>query len=85
VKHFRKREWLEAIKATDPHPELTRIYTSRFGPEDVVIWEHEFENVSQVDEYWKEWASQMDMGEWRIKFEEMIEQNISNEIWNLVE
>jgi hypothetical protein len=85
VKHFFMREWIEVIKAADPHPESTRIYTSRYGPEDVAIWDHEFENVAQIDEYWKEWLSGLDKAEFRQKLEEMIEQNISNEIWNLVE
>ena len=85
LKHFRKREWIQAIQATDPHPERTRIYTSRFGPEDVVLWAHEFDDLSQIDAYWKEWMSGVDMGEWRRKFEEATEENISNEIWTMVE
>ena len=88
VKPGRGPEVIEMLKAEDErtgYTDKTRIYTSNIGPVHTMIYEIEFENLSELEESWTEWWSLPETPAFMEKWNELIETGGSSETWTLVE
>jgi hypothetical protein len=67
----------------DPHG--SRIYTSYIGPFDVVVYELEVENLTELDAYWAAWWSSPETAAFMEKWNALVVSGGGSEIWTLVE
>ena len=89
IKHGKLKEAVELVKAESNRagkPNIpARIYSSNISPSSTLVFEQEFETSAQNDKYWEDyWAedSQEAKAFWN-KWPELVERQISIEVWNL--
>jgi hypothetical protein len=66
-------------------PDATRICTAYAGPTGVMIIEHEFSDIGELDQYWKTWFADPESAAFREAFGKLTKPGGANEIWNLHE
>jgi hypothetical protein len=62
---------------------IGRVYSSRFGPTDVIVWEENFDSVEDHDRLWAELGGTPETKAWFQKWFELVELGGSQEVWNL--
>lgn len=62
-----------------------RGYTSRIGPQETVVGEHEFESLAEMEKSWAEWNARPDTPAFTEKWLALMETGGTTEIWDLVD
>ena len=66
-------------------PHARRIYSSNIGPFDRLVFEAEFENLADYEEFWAEWSASPEGDAFVEKWETLVKSGGMNEIWTLEE
>jgi hypothetical protein len=76
---------VEVVKLSKAEIERTRskatVYTAYFGPNDVVVFDFEFESLEAYQKFWNEWFASPEGDEFMKKFNTLVESGGSNELW----
>jgi hypothetical protein len=77
----------EVVKLSKAEIERTgskaTVYTPYFGPNDVVVFDFEFESIEASEKYWDEWFASPEGDQFMKKFNTLVESGGSNELWNV--
>ena len=60
-----------------------RIYRTRFGQGQRVMWEKEFQDLAELEEFWDDLQAQPEFQEFLSEFNELIDSVVSHDIWTL--
>jgi hypothetical protein len=75
----------EVVKLSKAEIERTgskaTVYTPYFGPNDVVVFDFEFESLEAYRKFWNEWFASPEADEFMKKFNTLVESGGSNELW----
>ena len=86
VKKGCMQEAVALCKSFDESAGITcRTYTSRIGPDDTLVRDHEFESLAEMERFWKEWSAKPDSVGLREKGRAVTERGGTTEIWDLVD
>ena len=83
--------WDEALALTGAEisrvsfPHARRLYSSNIGPFDQLVFEAEFENLAEYEEFWAEYSASPEGAAFNEKFDTLLKSGGTNEIWTLEE
>ena len=67
-------------------PKTMRIYKGNIGPQDnTLVFEIEFENLTDLDQFWAEWFALPETGAFLEKWNTLGKPGAVNQVWNLIE
>ena len=61
-----------------------RIYKSDLGIRNILALEIDFDDFAAYDTFWRHWATDLATPEFGLKYDSMVEHDLTNEVWDRV-
>jgi hypothetical protein len=73
----------EAVDLAKEQGMIGRAYSSFISPVDVIVWEEDWENEADQDQWWAENRSSPEVQDWFARWHEVVERGGRQEVWHL--
>ena len=88
VKPGNQEKAIELIKEAQTMletPHGASIYTANIGPFNALIYDIEFENLTEFEEFWTKWWALPGTPAFMEKWNALVDSGTGSELWNVVE